>query len=673
MKKVGLIILIALLVLSTSTLATVSASAASSNDKVQYKPAHGGYVLTTVVDDVDNPKPLGVRFSGFYFGDSDITVTADIYSSDGFVIDFYINEQDSLLTAAQAARKRAIIDLAEAINDFINEVDAAANTQYNGVVFDVESDIFKYNSALCGSKLEISKHTYEMLQIAREMYLATDGAFNPAVYRLVDLWGFSSRIFAKGNFGLSYDRPISGSEFAANGYPLPDDKYVQAFSAPAFTDFSDNAVTLSQENGKYFVTKNVQPAVVDGVSFEQWLDLGGIAKGYAVDGIREMIAGKGIERFNVDAGSSSMAFGKNYDGGDNVINLPDPFDPSSVIYPQGANMVSLTIGSCSVSTSGQYLRKYVTNGIEYSHIIDGVTGKPAQTGIKLVTIVAPEGGYWAGKGDCLTTALTVMGLDKVAEFMNGYLKDNGIEVVMLCKTESGSKQIVSSISQQDLKKLNDNYDEFAWATKLDQNGNYVYLPDADVRHNGNYTWLIIALAVLTGLSAVAAVVYHILKGRSKTAQNVLNAKRDKPFKLGDLGVYLAVVLLVAVLFVVFLSDDDTAQLETIKVIDLQNGETLYTYNVKQGKQTFNYDSFNGWTIERVSQDSDGICLKFSREINGERRFNTVLINLDKQVSVEMIDSACGYHQDCVRVFSALTRPNGVIVCSPNRLKIVSLG
>ena len=116
-----------------------------------------------------------------------------------------------------------------------------------------------------------------------------DGAFNPAVYRLVDLWGFSSRIYSNGDFGLPYDRPVTAQQFAENGYPLPEQKYVTAFSQKDFVSFDEQAVELTQQDGKYYVTKNVSPVTVDGVEYQQWLDLGGIAKGYVVDGIKQLL------------------------------------------------------------------------------------------------------------------------------------------------------------------------------------------------------------------------------------------------------------------------------------------------------------------------------------------------------------------------------------------------
>ena len=111
--------------------------------------------------------------------------------------------------------------------------------------------------------------------------------------------------------------------------------------------------------------------------------------------------------------------------------------------------------------------------MEYAHIIDGKYGAPAQTGVKSVTVVAPEGNFWAGKSDCLTTALTVMGKDGIIGFMNGYLKDNGITVVVAYETVDGKKQILTNLAQTDVIDKGPYYDEFAWSVSL-KDGVYSY-------------------------------------------------------------------------------------------------------------------------------------------------------------------------------------------------------
>lgn len=662
MKNIRWLLLCILLTVTViCALVPVTASADLSSDKSIYVPEHQRYVLMTKAN---SKKQLYVQFQGEYFGSSGITVEVEIYSDDSLPIDFYINDDPSVYTATQITLRNKILRLADQIDAYVNAVDAVANTQYDGSGKLPFSDVCHYNYATYGTKIPVDKMTYEMLLIAKEMYKDTDGAFNPTVYRLVDLWGFSSRIYSKGDFGFPYDREVTSEEFVYNGYPLPDEKYISAFSAPDFTDFSDDAVILSHEGDKYYVTKNVKPALVDGESYEQWIDLGGIAKGYVVDGIYGMLNSEGITRCYANAGSSSMSFGLSLDGKDNLLTIPDPFDQRSLIGL--GDMVALTFGKATVSTSGQYVRKYTTNGVEYAHIIDGAKGAPANTGVKLVTVIAPQSSMWASKGDCLTTALTVMGGDKIVDFMNGYLKKNGIQVFVVYQAVDGSKQILSNMDRNSLIKVSNNYDSFIWSVEQNDAGEYFY--NSNANPPANLTWLVITLGVIVGLGVVAIIVYHFVKGRRKSLANVAAARKDKPFKLGDFVVYVAVVLVIAVLFIAFFSGDTEQKVKIIKIVDMKTQETLFSYNVDTDQYQIN-NGTNGWTVK--IERYDGFFVTFSKEINGETHFNKMQIKKDGEITVKMVDSVCGFHQDCVKNFPEITKAGGTIVCSPNRIKIVT--
>ena len=616
------------------------------------------YVVT------NNGAPVGVALRGLYFGASNIEVYASVYSSPEFAIDFKINATKSALSEEQLQRRDALIETFGEISKMIDEVDDVANTNYDGDnPVGLKSDIYRYNVAKQGEEIDISRYTYEMLTLAREMYIDTDGAFNPAVYRLVDLWGFSSRIYSYGRFGeQSYDRNTI--------YALPEQKYIDAFSNPAFTDFSDKAVKLTDHgDGTYSVTKNVAPAVVGGEKFEQWLDLGGVAKGYAVDLARAYIKKLGIDRFYVNAGSSSIVTGDEFDGGKTTLGMQDAFDSASVIFQTA--LFTVDIGKSSVSTSGQNIRKFTVGGVEYAHILDGVTGAPAQTGIRSVMVIVPEelGQYWATMGDCLTTALTVMGRDKIVDFANGYLKDKGIKFVVQYETLDHRKQLLSNFDQKELTGVAESYLEYGWAMKLDDKGEFYY--DANAKFfnpKKTYTVLLASLGSVLGLGAVALVVYHFLRGKKRALTNVVYAKKDKPFKALDVMMYLGVLLVIVVLLAVFVFDIDKTGMQMVTVVDDENGETLFMYNVTRNEYAVNQDNSNGWKIE--VDTTDGVVVTMSRVIDGEQHYNKLKITSGTP-SVQMIDSVCGYHQDCVRNFPAVTRSGGAIVCSPNRLKIIT--
>ncbi len=661
----------------------VAFAAAEDSDYVYSFQANGRTLKVSNITAQGNY--VGVRFGGSdYFGDSEIPVSVEIYSCDALRLDFPINGK--ALNSEQIATRDELVELLTEIDRYVNYIDALANVSY-GEDGETASDVYRYNHAeeygeQTGDhayRLEISQDTYEMLAIAQEMYTATDGAFNPAVYRLVDLWGFSSRIYSRGDIGgQPYDRTTtpngrevtyevffgSGSD---DGYPLPDEKYIKAFSEAAFTDFSSEtgAVVLSESDGKYYVTKNVPCAVVDGESFSQWIDLGGIAKGYVADGIRNMIAAKGADRYYVDIGLSSKSVGKEYDGGKTAMAVQDAF---SFLY----NLLEVQLDECTVSTSGQYVRQYMVNGISYAHILDGAKGAPAQTGVRAVTVVTPKEGFWAARGDCLTTALTVMGKDGIVDFVNGYLKDNGIKVIVQYESLDGSKQLLTNYSREEVTSLYDKeFDSFAWALKTDENGVYYYDGGAYSSDVDAYKTVTIVLGCILGVAVVALAVYNIVKGRKNTLTKVRQAKKDKPFKICDLIVYAGVVLVILALFGAFVLDTDDAPMQAVTVVDEQTGETLFVCNLARREYTVNVDNSNGWTVS-VTQISDGITVRLVREINGEEHFNELTVMYGSAPNVKMTDSKCGVHRDCVRNFPAITRSGGAIVCSPNGLKVVTL-
>ena len=650
-----------------------------SSGDYAYAETDAGYLLKVGESDDDRSvylrpivskgKPIGVHMNENFFGDSLIPVEVNVYSSDEFVIDFAIGAAESTLTSEQRSARNELLELFKEIVTFIDRVDSLANSQSALLSGNGSSDVYRYNNASeqdagtvvvdGGYRIEIAQETYQMLEIAQEMYTVTGGAFNPAVYRLVDLWGFSSRTYRR-NGNLPYDRQW----VSYDNYPLPEQKYVDAFSQSDFIDFSEQSVELTTADGKYYVTKKVAPTIVDGEEYQQWIDLGGIAKGYVTDIVKAKLYQAGIDRFHVDAGTSSIAFGFNYDGGNNRVLLSNGFNNKAYLYSE--TVLELRVGKSSISTSGQNVRRYAVDGVDYAHIVDGNTGAPAQKGVRSVTVVVPAGDmpsdFWATKGDCLTTALTVMGYDEIVEFVGDYLDANGIKIVVQYETLRCGRQLLSTFAKDEMFDISEDYGDLRW----DERGFYV--ADYIEQKANDYTWVLILLGCVLGAGAIALVVYHFVRGRKTTAKNVQFAKKDKPFKVLDVMVYIAVVLVILVLFYVFLFNSQDAPMQVVNVIDDQTGETLFTYNFVRNEYAI-YDTINNWTVE-VTKTDDGLEVTFKREIDGEQHFNTMKIN-KKDVTVEMVDSLCGYHKDCVRNFPAIERAGGAIVCSPNRLKIVT--
>ena len=128
------------------------------------------------------------------------------------------------------------------------------------------------------------------------------------------------------------------------------------------------------------------------------IDLGGIAKGYAVDRAKDVLESRGIENALVNIGGNIFALGRPPHKDKWYIGIRDPQNKASIIH-------RLTLEDMAVSTSGDYERK--------SHIINPASGEPIKSSMS-VTVVAGS----AEKADVLSTAVFVMGEEKGLEFIS---------------------------------------------------------------------------------------------------------------------------------------------------------------------------------------------------------------------------------------------------------------
>lgn len=108
------------------------------------------------------------------------------------------------------------------------------------------------------------------------------------------------------------------------------------------------------------------------------LDLGGVGKEYASDRAAEVCAGQGVTSGLVDLGGDIRIIGPHPDGRPWIIGIRDPNDPDSI-------MGCLELYEGALATSGDYERCLVIGGKRYSHIINPITGWPAQ-GLACVSV-----------------------------------------------------------------------------------------------------------------------------------------------------------------------------------------------------------------------------------------------------------------------------------------------
>ena len=111
------------------------------------------------------------------------------------------------------------------------------------------------------------------------------------------------------------------------------------------------------------------------------LDLGGIAKGWIADRIRDLWLAYGVEAGIINLGGNILLVGDSPKraNGQWVIGIQDPKEP------RGDNITSVMVSQCSAVTSGTYERYLVVDGHKYHHLIDPRTGYPVETDLAGVT------------------------------------------------------------------------------------------------------------------------------------------------------------------------------------------------------------------------------------------------------------------------------------------------
>ena len=209
----------------------------------------------------------------------------------------------------------------------------------------------------------VSEETAALLRRALEIAAETNGAYDPTVYPLMRAWGFTD-----GN------------------YRVPADAELDALlQTTGWTEVSVDGTTASLPEG--FA-----------------LDLGGIGKGYAAGRCKEILKAHGVTSALLSLGGNVSALGSKPDGTAWTVAIEDP--------DGGDYLGTVQIADQCVVSSGGYQRYFEQDGVRYWHILDPETGKPAQSGMKSVTIVSADDTL----ADALSTALFVMGPERAADF-----------------------------------------------------------------------------------------------------------------------------------------------------------------------------------------------------------------------------------------------------------------
>jgi thiamine biosynthesis lipoprotein len=235
--------------------------------------------------------------------------------------------------------------------------------------YKADSELSRVNQQAYEKPVQVSDATFEVVQKAIYFSRLSDGAFDVTVGPLVDLW----RAAAEAN------APPTEAELAEARGKVGYEKLI----------LDQEAKTIR------FAVKGMR------------IDLGGIAKGYAIDESAEAMKQGGALGGMVDIGGDVRCFGKPPRGQRTwLIGLQDPnVAPDDLGSTQPLFVLKVT--DRAVTTSGNYRRFTVAGGERESHIMDSETGHGANE-LASVTIIAPD----ATTADALATAVSVMGLDK---------------------------------------------------------------------------------------------------------------------------------------------------------------------------------------------------------------------------------------------------------------------
>ncbi len=240
------------------------------------------------------------------------------------------------------------------------------------------SEVYTVNaSAGLESGISLSEDLREILAECLGVSLASDGAFDITIGKVVRLWDIDNWATAE----------------ASSDYAMPGAEELQ--NSLQYTGYKKLKL---QENTLFL------PA-------EMQLDLGAVGKGIALDSLREYLAeNEAVRGAVISVGGSVLTYGEKPDSEPWRVAVVNPTDT-------GKNLGYLELrGQWCVSTSGDYERYVEVNGTRFHHIIDPATGYPADGDLSSVTVLTDDGLL----SDALSTACFILGQEKGMELAESY-------------------------------------------------------------------------------------------------------------------------------------------------------------------------------------------------------------------------------------------------------------
>lgn len=224
-----------------------------------------------------------------------------------------------------------------------------------------DSELSRLNAGAAAGPVLVSPDLFRVISKAQEIARQTEGSFDITIRPLADLWGFIWK-----------------------EYRLPTEAELRA----VLPRVNYQLVQLEPDRG-------AGRFLAPGVS----IDLGGIAKGYAVDCAIEKLDSLGVSNAMVKAGGDLRVIGLPPGKTNWIVRLEDP--------RKEGRRAEVPLRDAALSTSGNYENFFELNGVRYGHILNPRTGQPVQ-GIAACTVIAPT----CMESDALATACFVYGVEK---------------------------------------------------------------------------------------------------------------------------------------------------------------------------------------------------------------------------------------------------------------------
>ncbi|PPT97513.1 thiamine biosynthesis protein ApbE [Xanthomonas arboricola pv. guizotiae] len=231
--------------------------------------------------------------------------------------------------------------------------------------WEADSDISRYNRAPSGSWHHLPDEFHAVLSVALEIAQASEGAFDPTVGPMVELWGFGA----------------AGTR-----------QRVPTAQAIALASLRCGWQRLQLDGRRV-----LQPGAAA-------LDLSGIAKGFGVDRVHRALLQSGIDSALIEVGGELFGYGRKPDASAwRVLVESAPDEDAGSALPARV----LALDGLAVATSGDRWHRFDADGTRYTHTFDPRTGAPVPHAPAAVTVLAPD----AMQADAWATAMTVLGVD----------------------------------------------------------------------------------------------------------------------------------------------------------------------------------------------------------------------------------------------------------------------